>query len=82
MTPEQKRILQIVHEYGKDCPKKHLVEKLGGEYYANGEKHVGDRISRMVKSKMLVRVKPGLYRVGTGTKYKPATIDEGQRRLF
>ena len=82
MTPEQKQILQIVHAYGADCPKSHLVEKIGWQYYANGEKHVGDRISRMVKANMLIRAKPGLYRVGTGTKYKPATIDEGQSKLF
>lgn len=40
------------------------------------------RNSRMVKSGLLIREKPGVFKVGKGKKTKPATIVENQQTLF
>lgn len=55
--------------YMRGCPdhtatKKELVAKFGGVYYCNGDKHLGAVLSRMVRSGHLVRIKPGVYKVG------------------
>ena len=81
MTPEQKEIMALVVKHGT-ITKKQVVEALGKDYYCNGEQHVGDRLSRMVKSNLLVRVKPGVFEIGTGKKSKPSTLDKGQQNLF
>lgn len=81
MTPEQKEIMALVVHHGT-ITKKQVVEALGKYYYCNGEKHVGDRLSRMVNANLLVRVKPGVFEVGTGKKSKPATIAKGQLSVF
>lgn len=78
MTPDQKQIIAILQEHGGEVTKKQVVEAIGGNYYCNGDKHVGDRLSRMVKSNLLVRVKPGVFRIGTGRKSNPSTIDTNQ----
>lgn len=82
LTPHQKEIISIAQAIGGDFTKAQVVEAIGGNYYCNGDKHVGDRLSRMVKAGLLIRVKKGLFRIGTGTKLKPATIAEGQTILF
>lgn len=81
MTPEQKEILQWAKSVGGRFTKKDAVDALD-KYYYNGAKHVGDRLSRMVNAGLLVREKPGVFSVGTGTKAKPATIDTNQTALF
>ena len=82
MTPEQKEIMAVMQANGGKATKAQLVAALGGNYYCNGDKHVGDRLSRMVKSNLLKRVKPGVFDIGTGKKNKPSTIAEGQTELF
>lgn len=82
MTTEQKQIVAILQANGGEVTKAQVVEALGGNYYCNGDKHVGDRLSRMVKSGILIRVKPGLFVLGGGKKSKPETIAEGQTMLF
>jgi hypothetical protein len=37
-------------------------------YYYNTQKHVGDNLTRMVKSNMLKRMKNGLYELSNGQK--------------
>ena len=54
-----------------------IVENLGGQYHSNPEKHVGDIVSQMVKSGLLIRVKPGVFRLPTADdpkKAKGATV--------
>ena len=52
------------------------------QYYCNAEKHIGDRLSRMVKCGYLVRDKPGHFKVSKGKKNKPFPILEGQQTFF
>ena len=42
---------------------KEAVRIVGGDIYANAEKHVGSILSNMVKRGMLVRVKPGTFKL-------------------
>lgn len=82
MTPEQKQIIAILQENGGEASNPQVVEAIGGNYYCNGGKRVGDRLSRMVNALMLIRVKPGVFTLGKGKKSKPTTIAEGQTTLF
>lgn len=82
MTPEQKKIMAFAQSKGGTFTKSELVEAMGRKYYCNGDKHLGDRLSRMVNANLLKRVKPGVFEVGTGNKSKPATLDKAQTELF
>ena len=82
MTPEQKEIIAFAQKNGGEFTKRQLVEAIGNNYYCNGEKHLGDRLSRMVNAQLLERVKPGVFKVGTGKKNKPSNIADGQANLF
>lgn len=42
---------------------KEAVHLVGGDIYANAEKHVGSILSNMVKRGMLIRVKPGTFKL-------------------
>ncbi len=82
MTPEQKEIVTILQSNGGEVTKAQVVEAIGGNYYCHGDKHVGDRLSRMVNAGMLIRVKPGVFKIGTGKKSKPEIVAEWQTKLF
>lgn len=81
MTPDQKQIYQFISSQGGAATKRDIVENLD-RYYANGEKHMGDRLTRMVKAGFLKREKPGVYSLGPGKKQRPAVIADGQTSLF
>ncbi len=82
MTPEQKEIMVFVIHQGGSVTKKQVVSAFGRQYYCNGEKHVGDRLSRMVKSGLLIRIKPGVFEAGKGKKNKPSNISKEQLSIF
>lgn len=83
LTPQQTQILQDAQERGGTITKREVVEMYGRCYFYNGEKHLGDILSRMVKSGLLIREKPGVFKVGKGKKSKPATLTpENQQTLF
>ena len=82
MTPEQKQIIAFAQSKGGTFTKANIVEAMGKEYYCNGGKHLGDRLSRMVNANLLKRVKPGVFEISTGKKSKPSTIADGQQSLF
>jgi predicted transcriptional regulator of viral defense system len=42
---------------------KEAVRLVGGDVYANTEKHTGAILSNMVKRGMLIRVKPGTFKL-------------------
>lgn len=84
LTPQQTQILKDAQERGGTITKKEIVEMYEHLYFCNGDKHLGDILSRMVKSGLLIREKPGVFKVGKGKKKKPATIVEieSQTKLF
>jgi hypothetical protein len=82
LTEQQRTILNAAQERGGRIEKKEIVEMYGRCYFHNGAKHLGDILSRMVKSGLLVREKPGVFTVGKGKKNKPAVIVGNQTELF
>lgn len=82
MTAHQKLIIKLCHECGGTITKKHVVEAYGHWHYTNEAFHIGNTLSRMVKNGMLKREKPGVFKIGKGTKSNPTTIAEGQTTLF
>lgn len=82
MTPEQQEIYQFVSEKGGTATRREIVSDLKRCYYVNGEKHVSDRLSRMVKAGFLKRDKPGVYSLGVGKKHRPVPVDANQTSLF
>jgi hypothetical protein len=42
---------------------KEAVRLVGGDVYANADKHTGAILSNMVKRGMLIRVKPGTFKL-------------------
>lgn len=79
MTPNQK----ILFEHTKSnsqMTKVEAVELIGKSYYCNADKHVGDVLSRMVKSGLLKRIKPGLFELGDRT--NKTAIPQNQLDLF
>jgi len=81
MTPSQRAIYNFVRSKGT-ATKEEIFSFTGDPYYRNGEKYIGERLSRMVNAGMLKRVKPGVFAIGSGTKSTPATIAENQKTLF
>lgn len=82
MTDKQKEIFQLFEgDRNKILSKGEISHKVSFGYYANGSKHIGAILSRMVKSNLLVRIKPGYFRLGSGI--PPAeSADPNQLELF
>ena len=79
LTTKQSAVLKFCHDNGGIT--KSQAMGLINTHYCNGDKHVGDCLSRMVKSGLLIRVKPGVFITGKGKKSKPPTIDAGQTKI-
>ncbi|AIM37409.1 hypothetical protein KO02_12455 [Sphingobacterium sp. ML3W] len=65
-TKHQQTIIHFVRSHDNKITKKQACELI--PFYHNTAKQVGDILSRMVKSKMLKRIKPGHFELGTGQK--------------
>lgn len=79
MTDKQQIIFDYVKSNGQ-ITKQKAVEFIGKNYYCNADKHVGDVLSRMVKSGLLKRIKPGLFELGDRT--NKAAVPQNQLGLF
>lgn len=62
-TPYQLKILALARENGGQFTAAQACERFAGNYYCNGEKHVGDAVRRMVNAGFLRRVKNGVYAI-------------------
>lgn len=84
LTEQQRVILQDAQKNGGTITKKQIVKSYGHCYFCNGSKHLGDILSRMVNSGLLIREKPGVFKIGKGKKTKPAAAAfiENQKTLF
>ena len=59
-TPKQRAILQFIAD--REVKKAEIVEHFSNWHSHNGAFHIGMILSRMVKSRQLVRFKAGWYR--------------------
>lgn len=81
LTEKQRTIISYCHAHDGKITKKEAMTLIDDHYY-NGDKHVGEVLSRMVKAGLLIRVKPGHFTIGKGTKQRPATVDNNQVEMF
>ncbi len=63
LTSHQRAIIAEAKRNGGHITKAQAVALIGSAYYCNAENHVGTVLSRMVKSGLLERIKPGVFRV-------------------
>lgn len=68
LSKKQRTILDFALKNESKITKIQAVDLIGSCYYHNAQKHVGDVLSRMVKSKLLKRVKNGLFEINTDRK--------------
>lgn len=81
LTEKQKKVIIYAQAHDNHITKAEAMALIN-DYYHNGSKHVGDVLSRMVNSGLLVRVSPGKFKTCLGTRNKPATIINNQPNLF
>ena len=81
ITEYQREILALVREKG-EATTQDLVDEFGCRTPYQPRKYVGMAVSRMVKSGLLTRIKPGVFKIGPGKKSKHSNIAEGQTELF
>lgn len=81
LTDKQKKVIAFCHANDGRITKKQAMELIDTHYH-NGDKHVGETLSRMVKAGLLIREKPGHFRIGKGTRLSNATIIDNQPDLF
>ena len=83
LTSKQKQILDFLREGEKK--KSEIVDRFGHWYYCNGDKHVGNLLSTMVRRNLLVRKSKGVYELNLSLQ-KSATNQSkeitGQQMLF
>lgn len=64
MTQSQKIIIAYLQQVQRDANLEELYKISDRNYYANWRKNFGVFMSAMVKSRLVERVKPGVFRLG------------------
>ena len=82
LTQLQKEIVQCCEANGGTVTSAQLTAAFGGRYYANGAFHIGNAVRRMVANGSMISEKRGVFKVGRGSKPKPAAVDKNQTELF
>lgn len=62
---KQKQILDFALKNDNKITKTEAIDLIGFYYYHNAQKHVGEVLCRMVKSKLLNRVKNGSFEINS-----------------
>ena len=81
---KQREIRKLLAENG-DMTLGQIVDRVPFGYYCNASKHVGDICSRMVKTKLILRVKKGVFRLNgkfVGGEQQGCNFNENQTSLF
>lgn len=81
LTEKQKKVVDFALKNGGEVTKKQAMELINTHYH-NGDKHVGEALSRMVKAGLLIRIKPGYFKLGEGCRKKSEPIIENQITIF
>jgi hypothetical protein len=80
LSDKQKKVLAFCQANGGKITKQQAMSIIDTSY-RNGEKYVGEVLSRMVNAGLLIREKPGHFKIGKMGKSK-ATGAENQTTLF
>ena len=78
LSEKQKKVLAYCRAHDGKITKKEAMTIID-THYCNGEKHVGEVLSRMVKAGLLTREKPGHFTIGKG---RQVPEPENQTKLF
>lgn len=83
LNERQKRIINFAQSNDGKISKKQANDLIANSYYHNGEKYVGEILSRLVKRQVLRREKIGHY-IFTGVLHgiKVEPVSENQINLF
>jgi len=65
LSPKQSAIAAFCRQNEQQITLEQATALVGRNVYHNAEKHTGALLANMVKRGMLVRVKPGLFRLAT-----------------
>ena len=69
LSPKQSKIIAAMNAASNaQITLDEAVGLIGGNLYCNANQHVGQTLSRMVKRGLIVRVRPGVFRL-------PAPVD-------
>ena len=81
---QQMRIINKANAQDGNITKREAVDLIGHCYYSNPDKNTGDVLSRMVKNKILIRLKPGIFKVNTSSDRSKNTkiLNPDQQQLF
>ncbi len=80
---KQREIRKLLAK-NKEMTLDQIGEQVPFGYYCNGSKHLGAILSRMVKSRQVIRIKPGVFRINPdyqGPK-RPGGPKPNQYQLF
>lgn len=81
MTEKQKAVVNFCLQNNNRITKKEAMTIIN-DHYCNGAKHVGEVLSRMVKTGMLIREKPGVFILGKGKRSNPTKVYDNQPTIF
>lgn len=79
LSEKQRKIVDFAISNNNEVTKKDAMSLINTHYH-NGDKHVGECLSRMVKSGILIRIKPGNFKLGS--RIKPTLEIKNQQKLF
>lgn len=78
----QLRILRFISKRGGEVNFSEIVAEFETQYYTNAGHYVGLSLSSMVKNGVILRVRKGVYTVGTGKKPAKTQETNNQPTLF
>lgn len=82
LSQKQKAIINMLRQ-NQTITKVDCINLLGKYYYYNAEKYVGEILSRMVNKGTLIRIKPGVFKLGEGKKFNSEfPVTDNQQTLL
>lgn len=81
-SPIQQDVIAFISKHGGEVAFSEISAEFGVRYYTSSEYHVGQLLSRMVKSGFVKRVRKGVYVLGDGKKPPKAEESANHPTLF
>jgi len=82
MKTDRRQILINFCKENKSITTTQANDLLKGCYYMNHEHYVSEILGRLVKSRIFIREKRGVYTLGSGIKSRSQQNDKDQIKLF
>ena len=82
MTRNQEQLIELARNNNNEFTSKQAINLLEKYYYANAGFHIGNSISKMVKSGILERTKKGRFKLLIAPIHKHIPVQTNQLKLF